>query len=61
MANLRAGGDVVDRRDFLARADLLAACGMTVLVSDFLAYHRLAAYLRGAPTAASGWSWDYRA
>ncbi|MPQ98575.1 TonB-dependent receptor [Modestobacter sp. I12A-02628] len=44
MANLRAGGDV-DRRDFLARADLLAACGMTVLISDFAAYHRLAAYL----------------
>src|ERR671929_271757 len=45
MANLRAGGDVVDRRDFLARVDLLSACGMTVLISDFLAYHRLAAYL----------------
>jgi hypothetical protein len=45
MANLRAGGDVVDRRDFLARADLLAACGLTVLISDYLAYHRLAAYL----------------
>jgi hypothetical protein len=45
MANLRAGGDAVDRRDFLARADLLAACGMTVLISDFAAYHRLAAYL----------------
>jgi len=45
MANLRAGADEVDRRDFLARADLLAACGMTVLISDFLAYHRLAAYL----------------
>jgi hypothetical protein len=45
MANLRAGGDVVDRRDFLARAELLAACGMTVLISDYLAYHRLAAYL----------------
>ena len=45
MANLRAGGDIVDRRDFLARADLLAACGLTVLVSDYLAYHRLAAYL----------------
>ena len=45
MANLRAEGDVVDRRDFLARADLLAACGLTVLISDFLAYHRLAAYL----------------
>ena len=45
MANLRAGGTAVDRRDFLARADLLAACGMTVLISDFLAHHRLAAYL----------------
>ena len=45
MANLRAGGDVVDRKDFLARADLLSACGMTVLISDFVAYHRLAAYL----------------
>jgi hypothetical protein len=45
MANLRAGGDVVDRRDFLARTDLLSACGMTVLISDFVAYHRLAAYL----------------
>jgi hypothetical protein len=45
MANLRAGGDAVDRRDFLARADLLAACGMTVLISDFAAHHRLAAYL----------------
>jgi hypothetical protein len=45
MANLRGGGDVVDRRDFLARADLLAACGMTVLISDFGAHHRLATYL----------------
>src|SRR3712207_5660522 len=41
----RAGGDVVDRRDFLARADLLAACGLTVLISDYVAYHRLGAYL----------------
>ncbi|MEO7981897.1 MAG: TonB-dependent receptor [Sporichthyaceae bacterium] len=46
MANLMAGsGGKVDRRDFLARADLLAACGMTVLISDYVAYHRLAAYL----------------
>jgi hypothetical protein len=52
MANLRAGSDDVDRRDFLARADLLAACGMTVLISDFDAYHRLAAYL--------GWRTDGR-
>ena len=45
MANLLAGGSAVDRRDFLARADLLAACGMTVLISDYIEYHRLAAYL----------------
>src|SRR6204780_281774 len=45
MRNLLAGGAEVDRRDFLARADLLAACGMTVLISDFFEYYRLAAYL----------------
>jgi hypothetical protein len=45
MRNLLAGGKEVDRRDFLARADVLAACGMTVLISDYFEYHRLAAYL----------------
>jgi hypothetical protein len=45
MRNLLAGGNEVDRRDFLARADLLAACGMTVLISDYFEYYRLAAYL----------------
>ena len=45
MRNLLAGGKDVDRRDFLARADLLASCGMTVLISDYFEYHRLAAYL----------------
>ncbi len=45
MRNLLAGGDNVDRRDFLARADLLAACGMTVLISDYFEYYRLAAYI----------------
>ena len=45
MRNLLAGGSDVDRRDFLARADLLAACGMTVLISDFFEYYRLAAYI----------------
>ena len=49
MRNLLAGGADVDRRDFLARADLLAACGMTVLISDYYEYNRLAAYL-GART-----------
>ncbi len=45
MRNLLNGGAEVDRRDFLARADLLAACGMTVLISDYFEYYRLAAYL----------------
>jgi len=35
----------VDVHDFLARADVLAACGMTVLISDYFEYYRLAAYL----------------
>ena len=45
MRNLLAGGDQIDRRDFLARADLLATCGMTVLISDYFEYYRLAAYI----------------
>ncbi len=44
MRNLLAGGSM-DRRDFLARADVLAACGVIVLVSDFFEYYRLAGYL----------------
>ncbi|MDQ3304843.1 MAG: TonB-dependent receptor [Actinomycetota bacterium] len=45
MSNLLAGGPDVDRRDFLARAELLGACGMTVLISDYFEYYRLASYL----------------
>jgi hypothetical protein len=45
MRNLLAGGTNVDRRDFLARAELLAACGMLVMISDYFEYYRLAAYL----------------
>src|SRR5260370_9331733 len=45
MRNLLAGGTEVDRRYFLARADVLAACGMTVIISDYFQYYRLAAYL----------------
>ena len=44
MSTLLATGSV-DRRDFLARADLLSECGMTVLVSDYSEYYRLAGYL----------------
>lgn len=45
MRNLLSEDQKVDRRDFLARADLLAACGMTVLISDYFEYYRLASYL----------------
>jgi hypothetical protein len=45
MRNLREEGGGVDRADFLARADMLAASGKTVLISDYFEYYRLAAYL----------------
>ena len=35
----------MDRRDFLARAELLAACGLTTMISDYFDYYRLAAFL----------------
>src|SRR5688572_25431697 len=44
MHNLLATG-AMDRRDFLARADVLSACGMTVLISDYSEFFRLAGYL----------------
>ena len=44
MNNLMASGQI-DYRDFLARADVLAACGTTVLISNYFQYYRLAAYL----------------
>jgi hypothetical protein len=47
MRNLMATSqsDIVDVHDFLARADVLAACGKTVLISDYFEYYRLAAYI----------------
>ena len=54
MRNLLAGGSDVDRRDFLVRADLLAACGMTVLISDYFEYYRLAAYIASRTTERIG-------
>jgi hypothetical protein len=44
MRNLLATSNC-DPQDFLARADLLATTGKTVLISDYSEYHRLAAYL----------------
>jgi len=36
----------VDRRDFLARTDLMSACGFTVMISDYFRFYRLATYLQ---------------
>jgi hypothetical protein len=44
MNNLIQTG-AMDRRDFLARADVLASCGTTVMISDFSEFFRLGAYL----------------
>ncbi len=45
MKNLMATGSI-DYQDFLARADMLAAVGKTVLISNYFEYFRLAGYLR---------------
>jgi hypothetical protein len=44
LKNLLTDGSL-NLADFLARADLLAAAGKTVLVSDYFEYYRLAAYI----------------
>lgn len=44
MRNLLATG-ALDLDDFLARADLLAATGKVVLISDYFDYHRLASWI----------------
>ncbi len=38
-------GEAIQPRDFLDRVDTLSALGKTVLISDFLRYHRLVSYL----------------
>ncbi|HEY3499659.1 MAG TPA: hypothetical protein VGK73_33440 [Polyangiaceae bacterium] len=43
MRNLLAGGEI-DYQDFLARADVLAAAGKSVLISDYFEYYRLVRY-----------------
>lgn len=44
MHNLRAEGEI-DLQDFISRAEVLAATGHTVMISDFPEYYRLTAYL----------------
>ena len=53
MSNLMADGQI-DYRDFLARADMLVASGMTVLISDYSHYYRLADYLNRYTTRKIG-------
>src|SRR5438445_9736560 len=45
MRKLLACRTDVGRSNFLEREELLAACGMTVLISDYFEYYRFAAYL----------------
>jgi len=44
--NSLATGDSIDGADFLARIDLLASQGYTVMISDYVRFFRLRAYLR---------------
>lgn len=44
--NSLVSGDNVDGADFLARMDLLASQGYTVMISDYVRFFRLRAYLR---------------
>jgi hypothetical protein len=46
MRNLVGNATAPDTRDFLSRADVLAAAGLNVLVSDYFEFYRLAGYLR---------------
>jgi hypothetical protein len=45
MRQLRGDRGQVDRHDFLLRADMLAAVGKTVLISDYFEFERLAAFI----------------
>lgn len=44
--NTLVSGDTLDGADFLARMDLLASQGYTVMISDYVRFFRLRAYLR---------------
>jgi hypothetical protein len=49
MNNLLAEGEF-DLQDFLARVDIMSATGVTVLISDYFEFYRLAQYLRRSTT-----------
>jgi hypothetical protein len=56
MRNLMSSGEI-DTADFLARADVLAATGATVLISNYFEYYRLAAYLQRYTQQPIAWRW----
>lgn len=45
LANLRAGKDDIDEKDFLDRVDILCSTGKNVLVSNYHEFYRLVTYL----------------
>ena len=45
LGTLKDGGDI-DHDDFIARIEVINACGYGVLVTDYFEYYRLSAYLR---------------
>ena len=49
MNNLMAGGEL-DLDDFLDRIDVMSLTGVTVLISDYFEFYRLAQYLRRSTT-----------
>ena len=40
------GKDEIDHDDFIARIEVINACGYGVLVTNYFEYYRLSAYLR---------------
>jgi hypothetical protein len=51
MRNLLTEEGAIDPRDFLARADMLGAAGMPVLISNYFEHYKLANFLRRCTTA----------
>lgn len=43
--NLKANGQGIDEKDFLDRVDILCSMGQTVMISNYLEYYKLVAYL----------------
>lgn len=45
LQNLSAGDHRIDEKDFLDRVDILCSMGQTVMISSFLEYYKLVAYI----------------